>query len=510
MRKSKETNPEATDLAALQIYSMTIPRLPSVFQGAVLLGLFFLAESAVANTVLDWNAAMMNAIRTDNSSPTLSSRNLAMMNVAVYDAVNSIVRSHQPYRFQLDVESGTLPEAAVAAAGREILRTLYLPLAARADTLFEEQMAAFPANAAKTNGIVLGTEIARLVLQWRQDDGANTQVPYIPDGRAGQWRRTPPFFRPPTDPHWRHVRTFGIQNTAQFPAQPPPPMDSTEYAAAYNEVKSLGALKSEARTADQKQIAEFWSDFSYTAMPPGHWHEIAAAIARNRNLSLTECARLFALIGMAHADAGISCWETKYRYNTWRPVTAIRRAGEDGNDNTRADAEWTSLLVSPPFPEYTSGHSTFSKAASTILARFFGTDAISFTAQSDTLPGVFRSYTSLSACADEVGMSRIYGGIHFQFSNREGKRCGERIAEHVFANWLLPNARLPLVTQEGGTNSPPMLRVHGRIGETCVLESSTDSLAWSSFATNAGVPGGWTSKPVEGAKFYRVSSHRQP
>jgi hypothetical protein len=472
---------------------------------ATLGGLMF-AVIARGNTVLDWNAAMMNAIRTDNSSPTLSSRNLAILNIAVYDAINSITRTHQAYRFQPPVEGRPSLEAAAAAAGREILKTLYLPLGARAETLFEEQMALLPATQAKTNGIRLGTEVAKLVLQWRQDDGANTQVPYIPDGKPGQWRRTPPFFRPPTDPHWRHVRPFGIPGAARFAAPPPPALDSSDYAAAFNEVKSLGALQSETRTAEQKQIAEFWSDFSYTAMPPGHWHEIAAAIARNRNLPLAECARLFALLGIAHADAGIACWETKYRYNTWRPVTAIRRAAEDNNDATIPEAAWTSLLVSPPFPEYTSGHSSFSKAAATVLARFLGTDTVSFTAQSDTLPGVFRSYTSLSACADEVGMSRIYGGIHFQFANREGKRCGERIAEHVVANWLLPVADLPLVLRDDTTNAAPVLRVHGRIGETCVLEVSPDSKRWTTLATNVAIPGGWTTIAPEGTAYQRVKT----
>jgi hypothetical protein len=168
-----------------------------------------------------------------------------------------------------------------------------------------------------------------------------------------------------------------------------------DYAAAYNEVKALGSKTSTIRTAEQSQIAVFWSDFSYTATPPGHWHEIAATIARDRGLALAETARLFALISVAQADSAIVCWETKYRYNLWRPITAIRRGSEDGDDATEADPVWTHFLNSPPFPAYTSGHSTFSKSSAVVLTRFLGTDAVNFSARSDSLPGVCRHEPNL-------------------------------------------------------------------------------------------------------------------
>lgn len=271
---------------------------------------------------------------------------------------------------------------------------------------------------------------------FRSSDGATRQFPYIPKTEPGQWRRTPPFFRPPLDPQWRYVRLFGVADRERFVAPPPPPLDSAAYRDAFNEVKAIGGKESKVRTADQGEIAVFWSDFSYTAMPPGHWHEIAADILLERTLTLPETARLFALLSIAQADAAIVCWETKYRYNTWRPVTAIRNAATDGNPETEADSKWDHFLNSPPFPEYTSGHSTFSKASAVVLSRYFGTDKVSFTARSDSLPGKVRKFESFSACADEVGMSRIYGGIHFQFGNVEGKRCGEMIGEYVSTNLL--------------------------------------------------------------------------
>ena len=187
-------------------------------------------------------------------------------------------------------------------------------------------------------------------------------------------------------------------------------MDSEEYALALEEVRTLGGKGSSVRTQEQSLIATFWSDLSYTAMPPGHWHEIAATVARDRNTSIPETARLFAWLGMSQADGAILCWEAKFRWNLWRPVTAIRRADEDGNALTEAEPGWDHYLNSPPFPAYTSGHSTFSKASAQVLTHFYGTDAITFTAVSDSLPGIFRTYHSFSACADEVGMSRIYSG----------------------------------------------------------------------------------------------------
>ena len=186
-------------------------------------------------------------------------------------------------------------------------------------------------------------------------------------------------------------------------------------------------------------------------MPPGHWHEIAEVIAASRTNTLTDNALMFALLSLAQADAAIVCWEAKYRYNFWRPVTAIQNAAA-GNPATVADTNWFHFLNAPSFPEYTSGHSTFSKASATVLAAFYGTDAISFTVGCDSLPGVYRSFTSLSACADEVGMSRIYGGIHFMSANVDGKACGASVANYILGHFLLPNSNRPQLAAMGLVN----------------------------------------------------------
>jgi hypothetical protein len=406
-----------------------------------------------------------------------------------------------------DSPAGTSAEAAAAAAGYEVLKALYPGVKARSDETFETWRAASPNDEATRNGIELGRSIALATLASRAADGSATDVPYIPSNAPGQWRRTPPFFRPPLTPQWRYVKPFALPDINPFVPGPPPALDSAEYARDLNQVKALGKSGNTVRTAYQSQTAVFWSDFSYTAMPPGHWHEIAASIARERGTSLAETARLMALLGMAQADAAIVCWEAKYRYNLWRPITAIQRANEDGNDATEADPEWNHYLSSPPFPAYTSGHSTFSKASAEVLKFFYGTDAITFTATSDSVPGVFRTYESLAACADEIGLSRIYGGIHFEFDNREGKACGKRVAEFVVANYLLPQTSLPFVRLESVTPEQALVRVHGHFGALCVLEASSDFSKWDPISKGSAPAGGTlVSDPRTGdiLRFFRV------
>lgn len=473
----------------------------------VLSGWLLLSGSAQSNPVLEWNAQMMAAIRLETTGPTLSSRNLAILHLAIYDAVNSVARIAQPYQVMLEAPLDTSAEAAAMAAGHEVMRALYPSLNGSTDNLFELEMGSLASTASLTNGLELGRRVAQLTLESRKGDGSTTQIPYIPSADPGQWRRTPPFFRPPLDPHWGLVQLFALPDKGPFMPPPPPSMKSREYADALNEVKELGRKVSAVRTAEQSDIAVFWSDFSYTAMPPGHWHEIAASIARERGVPFTECARLFGLISLAQADSAIVCWLTKFKYNTWRPVTAIQRADEDGNEQTEPDRTWESHLISPPFPEYTSGHSTFSAASARVLATYFGTDALEFSAVSDSLPGVRRSFTSLAACADEIGMSRIYGGIHFAFANREGKRCGARIGSYVCGNYLIPNDELPATWMEGATETGTRVRVHGHVGAECVLESSSDMVQWTEVGRVTGKPGGSVvvdAAPLAEKRFYRV------
>ena len=209
-------------------------------------------------------------------------------------------------------------------------------------------------------------------------------VPYTPRPGPGNWRPTPPGFLPPVHPNWPQVTPFALASGAQFRPAGPPALTSAEYTRNFNEVKALGALNSAVRTADETKIARFWLDGPGTATPPGHWNRIAQDVARAKGTTLAQNARLFALLNLAGADAGIACWDAKYVYDFWRQITAIREADTDGNPDTVADPNWTPLVTTPNHPSYPSGHATFSGAAATVLAAFFGTDDVAFTSTPDT------------------------------------------------------------------------------------------------------------------------------
>jgi hypothetical protein len=240
-----------------------------------------------------------------------------------------------------------------------------------------------------------------------------------------------------------------MTNGDQFRALGPPPFESEDFAEAFNEVKDLGRVDSVLRTEDQTIIAYFWEDGAGSVTPPGHWQVIAQQLSAEFRLSLRENARMFALLSIAQADAAISSWDNKYFFDHCRPVTNITlEADFDGNDETSADPTWSSLIPTPPFPAYTSGHSTFSGSSARVLANYFGTDDIEFSGESpdphrwpDVLPGVVRSWSSLSEAAEEGGQSRIYGGIHWQYDNQDGLKAGADIADYVFDNYLEPRRR---------------------------------------------------------------------
>jgi hypothetical protein len=239
---------------------------------------------------------------------------------------------------------------------------------------------------------------------------------------------------------------FTMTSGSQFRPPAPPALDSAEYAAAVNELIAIGGLDSTERTADQTAIALFWADGGGTATPPGHWNQIAADVSMSQGRTLAENARTMAMLNLAMADAGIVCWDAKYVYDLWRPIDAIQQADIDGNPQTMADPDWLPLLRTPPFPTYTSGHSSFSSAAATILTALLG-DNVSFISQTDGQTGftqrplassliVTRSFTSFEHAAHEASVSRVYGGIHFNFDSTEGVSSGRELAEYILDNFL--------------------------------------------------------------------------
>jgi hypothetical protein len=388
---------------------------------------------AVANedAVVAWNGIMLSAIHTSTTPPPQAARIMAMVQTAVYDAVNAVVPLHAFYHAAPTLNPTADMTAAASQAAHDTLVALFPSLATTFDADLATWLAKVPAGQALTDGVALGQQAAAAILALRANDGSNAVVPYTPGSNPGQYQLTPPNFSPPLDPQWPYVTPFAMTSDTQFRPPGPPALTSQQYADDFNQVKSLGGTNSTTRTADQTLLAHFWADVpGHSATPPGHWNEIATVVSLQRGLSLAENARLFAQLGIALADAGIVAWDAKYAFDFWRPITAIQNAGSDGNPLTDPDPTWTPLWTTPAFSEYTSGHSTFSGAAQKVLDATFGANT-AFTVGSDDMPGYTRSFTSFQQAADEAGFSRIVGGIHFMSANRDGLASGRALGQYV-------------------------------------------------------------------------------
>ncbi|HXQ02382.1 MAG TPA: phosphatase PAP2 family protein [Candidatus Udaeobacter sp.] len=385
---------------------------------------------ANADVVTDWNNAALDAIRTGNTPPPIASRSLAILHTSIYDAVNGIARTHERYLVPSVAPASASRPAAASAAAHKALVHLFPANASSFDALNAAILAGIPDGPHKRAGIVWGEFVATVVLFARANDGSNAVVQPPGGSGPGVWVPTPPAFLPYLLPQWGFVAPFGMRNSSQFRPPGPPSLDSQQYAADYNEVKELGAAVGSTRTEDQTEIGLFWADGAGTETPPGHWNSIAQIIADARGNTLEENARLFALLNIAMGDAAICAWDAKYTFDFWRPVTAIAFAEPQLN--------WMSFIVTPPFPDYTSGHSTFSAAAATVLPLFYDTEDLPFTTGSDFLPGVYRSFSTCLDAAEEAAASRIYGGIHFRTASEDGLQAGIGIGQWTFVHYLQP------------------------------------------------------------------------
>ena len=388
------------------------------------------AFPARGDVVTDWNNATLDAIRAGRTAPPIASRSLAILHVSIYDAVNGIARTHERYLVPSAVPASASREAAASAAAHEALVNLFPANASNFDALHAAILATIPDGPHKTAGIVWGEFVTNQILAARANDGSDAIV--LPPGGSGPgvWVPTPPAFLPYLLPQWGFVTPFAMSSSSQFRPPGPPSLDSQQYAADYEEVKQLGPVVGSTRTDDQTEIALFWADGAGTETPPGHWNSIAQIIADAQGNTLEENARLFALLNIAMGDAAICAWDAKYTFDFWRPVTAIAFAEPELN--------WMSFIITPPFPDYVSGHSTFSGAAATVFPLFFGTEDLPFTTGSDFLPGVYRSFSTCLDAADEAAVSRLYGGIHFRSANEDGLQAGISIGQWTFTHYLQP------------------------------------------------------------------------
>jgi hypothetical protein len=393
-------------------------------------------EPESGQPVIDWNRILLSIVNTPGAQPASiqPTRNFAILHAAIYDAVNSIDRSHEPYLISVRAPRDASETAAADAAAHSALVGLYPAQQSVLDVDYAAELANAPDGPAKDQGVRLGEQVAGDLLAIRAEDGSNvTPPPFVAGTNPGDYRSTPPNFPTPVFTGWGHVTPFVLDRGDQFRPAAPPALTSDAYAAAINEVESLGSATSMTRTADQTQIGQFWN-------PPiqNFWNQIAATVALANHSDLPTTARLFADLNLSFADSAIAFYDAKYTYQLWRPVTAIRLADSDGNPNTVADPNWLPLAGNTAAdPSYPGAHSTISAAGADVLADFYG-DNQSFPVTSAALPGVTRSFTSFSAAADEAGLSRIYSGQHTRIDHVAGLALGHDVAGFVLQHALLP------------------------------------------------------------------------
>lgn len=415
--------------------------LVSATAGLVLAGTMpFAAATAAdpANMVLTWNEHAIVAIYNlpggaptgAGQTPPVGSIHLAMVQAAVFDAVNAIDRRYEPYLRNLPraPRSASKP-AAVATAAHHVLIGLVPAFAdnvkAHIDADYAASLATIPNGSRKTAGIRIGAAVAAAMLAKRANDGRFVPFLFEVGTDPGEWRPTPPAFI--NDPFaWvSNVKPFAIGRASRFRTAGPPDMTSARYAAEFNEVKSLGSSTSTTRSAAQTDTARF-----YSANPIPMMHKSYRDIAKRKGLSIMRAARLFAMLSVSSADALIGCWDDKDHYKFWRPITAIQDAAFDGNPATSPQADWQSLIPSPPYPDHPSGFNCFVGAMTQAGREFFGTNAVRISLTS-AATNTTRTYTRLNRIVNDAIDARVYLGIHFRSADTQGARLGRNVASYV-------------------------------------------------------------------------------
>ena len=401
------------------------------------------APTQPVNPVIQWNRNLLIILRTPGVQPATihPTRSYAIMHAAIYDAVNTIDRTHQPYLIRLPrPDRDASQDAAVDAAAHEVLVALYPGQKSTLDDELAQSLAQIPDGEDKVEGIAIGQTVADEILGIRSTDGATAKpIPYVFGTAPGDYMSTPPNF--PAQPqftHWSHVTPFALERADQFRLGPPPALTSDVYSDAFNQVKSLGIQNSTTATADQQLIGLFWN-----GAIQNYWNEITQTASLAHKLNTAQNARLFALLNLSLADSVIAFYDSKYTYNLWRPVSAIRGADKDNNPETAVDPNWLPEggRNTAPDPSYPGAHASISAAAEKVLITFFKKDRFDLNVTSEVLPGVIRSFNSFSGAFNEASLSRVLAGQHFSFDENAGEVLGHEVADFVLDNFLTPGNR---------------------------------------------------------------------
>ena len=398
---------------------------------------------AYGDEVTDWNEIMLNANRTALSSPIIASRVAAAVQTAVYDALNGIEQRYTWIHVQPAAPAGASRRAAVVQAAYASLVQLYPAQAVDLAAKRAASLAAIssPDAAEKSQSIARGLEwgqaVANAVVAWRSADGFTpAPAPNVGGTNVGQWRPTPPALLPFAAVQLGFTTTWVVPTPAYFPLAGPPPLTSEKYTKDFMEVKSVGSSTSATRSTDQTLMARFWASAS---SPTYQWNRLAVTLGAERHTTLSENARILALLNVAIADSAISVWRGKHTYMFWRPITAIRLASTDNNPATVEDAAWTPLITTPAYPDYPSGLCGLAGGALTVLADYFGENSnISVDSDAPAMAGVLRTFTSFGDVASELVDARVFSGIHFRFADEDAVELGTSVGQYILANACLP------------------------------------------------------------------------
>ena len=385
--------------------------------------------TASANVVTDWDDKAVALIQ-PRMVPPVAYRAMAIVHIAMFDAVNSIEPHYRPYYAQLPAPRETSKEAAAAAAAGAALTKLLPDVASDIQAALQSYLLAMPDNDAKSNGIKLGDAVAAKILEARAADGSSAPDAYRPVTTPGVYIPT----ALTVTSQWPNLTPFAMTSPSQFRPDPPIALESDQWAKDYNEIKELGEKNSSKRSARQTEDARFW-----LLTGPLSTHPLHRQIAIRKEMSVIDSARFMAVITAAEADAMVAVMDAKYKYAFWRPITAIRNGDIDGNDATEREATWQPIDNTPMHPEYPCAHCIVSSAVASAIEAMLGTaDIPEVTMTSPTAPGVTHRWTNLNAYADEVAAARIAAGFHYRFSTVVGQDLGRQIGVHTVKTIMQP------------------------------------------------------------------------
>ena len=402
------------------------------------------SSAAESRLILDWNRFAQQVIVADNGyvNPLPATRALAMMHLAMHDAINAAAPRYATYAIDTRDPQAD-PAIAAAQAAHDVLVASYPGQKSAIQMHLKQYVDDAGIRASVAKGVALGRQAADGIIAARANDNSTREEAYRDGTAPGEYRFVPGFDFV-NMPHWRTVKPFALTSPAQFRVKNPPALTSKDYAGAFDEVRRKGGKQSDARTRDESHYAAFWYELSDIG-----WNRIARVVWQQNPQDLWTTARTFALLNTVLADSYIAGWDSKLHYNFWRPITAIRLAAEDGNSATRPAPVWEPFLTTPPVQDYPSTHSVLGSAAAVVLAHAFGRDdiAFSFASLSADSANPVRSFRSFSAAARENAESRVMAGIHFRFAVESGLALGQDIGRYTVGSILQP---VPQAVSEAG------------------------------------------------------------